>query len=256
LAEEMEGGSKYYLVGDDLPDIAWPIDVGRVVRSDDCTTFTRMWTAEPASMRGQVKFFPQKAAWFAYCQIYDDNTWYAQIDPIGLLGGRWLPLDAGMVATAKYSNAGMLRMLNRNDAQIREELSRSAEFMQALALTERYSWHVALGQTNGLRIVLPTNPRGCLEFFKTREKREGESRRAALRHWVENHYREHGDREITYVCDHLRGTTEFGWRGLDAEIFVSQYDLEKNEFFRLQAAQWRAQRKHNRVVVRIKRSAS
>ena len=82
---------------------------------------------------------------------------------------------------------------------------------------------------------------------------EGEKRRSALRHWVTNHYMEHEEAGSVYVRDHLRGNTNFRWANFPCEIMVSAYDLEKNEFFRLQAEEWRAVRKHNRVKVRIKK---
>jgi hypothetical protein len=55
------------------------------------------------------------------------------------------------------------------------------------------------------------------------------------------------------VRDHLRGHTQFGWHGYDCELMVSQYDLDKNELFREEAEQWRAQRKHNKFKVRLRK---
>jgi hypothetical protein len=102
-------------------------------------------------------------------------------------------------------------------------------------------------------MLLPTSPRGCLSFFQDREIDPGRSRRAALRHWVRQHYRDVSDSGLAFVREHLRGNTEFGWRGLAAEILVSAFDLEKNELFREQADAWRAARKHNAVRVRLKK---
>jgi hypothetical protein len=254
LAEEMQGHSRFYLMDDDIPEISWPIDIGGVSYIDDDATlqFNRMWTAEPSSMRGQVKFLPSRIAWLASAQ-FDKERWFANMTPLGLINGKWRALDAGMTTTSRHSNHGIMESSVRNDRNYHDEVDRVACLMQSAALTARYDWHVALGLASGPRILLPTSPGGCLALFRNREKRDDETRRAALRHWVQNHYRERGEREIAYVRDHLRGATGFSWRGLDAEIFVSQFDLEKNEFFRLQAAQWRSQRKHNRVTVRIKR---
>lgn len=82
---------------------------------------------------------------------------------------------------------------------------------------------------------------------------EGETRRAALRHWVREHYRETKVTGLAFVCNHLRGKTIFQWRSLACEIFVSAFDLEKSEFFKKQAADWRANRKHNSVKFRLKK---
>ncbi len=121
-------------------------------------------------------------------------------------------------------------------------------------LTSRYSWHVAFGSEPGSRAVLPTSPRGCLELFRGRDLSLGENRRSALRHWVNEHYRDRSNDPgaMAYVCEHLRGNTRFVWNGLPCELMVSEYDLEKNEFFKTRAAEWRAARVHNRVKVRLK----
>jgi hypothetical protein len=250
----MQGHDRFYLVEDDMTKVSWPVDIAAVSYIDGkkILQFNRLWTAEPASMRGRVKFLPSRIAWLASAQ-FDEDRWYASMTPVGMINGKWRALDAGMITTANRSSKGTVESVVRHDRDYHDEVDRVASLMQGVALTARYDWHVALGLANGPRILLPTSPGGCLALFRNREKRDDETRRAALRHWVQNHYRERGEREMAYVRDHLRGATSFGWRGLDAEIFVSQFDLEKNEFFRLQAAQWRSQRKHNRVTVRIKR---
>ena len=91
-------------------------------------------------------------------------------------------------------------------------------------------------------------------MFRSRELPAGRSRRAALRHGVNEHYRERsGDASsMDYVCEHLRGETRFVWNGWPCELMVSEFDMEKNEYFRARAAQWRSERKHNRVRVRLK----
>ena len=124
----------------------------------------------------------------------------------------------------------------------------------SVAFSARYEWHVAFGTIpKGPRVLLPTNPAGCLQLFKNRDKTQGKKRRSALRHWVEQHYRDFAEVGIAFVCHHLRGHTQFMWSGFNCELFVSAYDLEKNEAFKQQAHEWRAQRKHNRVRVHIKR---
>jgi hypothetical protein len=123
------------------------------------------------------------------------------------------------------------------------------------AFDVRYSWHVAFGsKQHGLRVVLPTNPLGALKLFKDRQLTEGQTRRNALKHWVANHYYDHAEAGTVYVRDHLRGHTEFLWNDLNCELMVSAYDLEKNEAFKEEARLWRANRKHNRVRVKLKRN--
>jgi hypothetical protein len=119
----------------------------------------------------------------------------------------------------------------------------------------RYSWHVAFGREHdGFRVILPTNPEDCLKLFRNRTLTAGMNRRAALKHWVEKHLRESQDAGSIYVRDHLRGHTEFTWNEMECEILVSGFDLEKNEYFKQEAANWRTIRKHNRGArVRVKR---
>jgi hypothetical protein len=253
LMEKMNGGSQWRALepDNDMRELIWPIDIATVVKRDwGGLEFCRMFTATPASLRGRAKIVPARAAWLASAAVEPDGKWFAQMSPVGLIGGKWVALDEGLARDAKFTPRGALEARAHHD---RDEVNDTCSITQSVALTERYSWHVAIGQTNGPRVLLPTNPHGCLELFKTRERRDGE-RRAALRHWVANHFRERGDREIAYVRDHLRGSTAFDWQGFGCEIFVSEYDLEMNELFRLQAAEWRARRKHNRVNVRLKRA--
>jgi hypothetical protein len=118
----------------------------------------------------------------------------------------------------------------------------------------RYHWHVAFGSDDHkLRVVVPTNPTGALKLFKDRELTSGKTRREALRHWVEHHYRDDEEAGTIYIRDHLRGHTDFGWNKMPCELMVSAYDLEKNDAFKNEAALWRATRKHNSVRVRLKR---
>jgi len=256
LCERMNGGSEWLALmpDDEMRETIWPIDIATVLRKDNGNiNFTRMFTATAASLRGRARIIPQRAAWLVNASVSESGKWFAQMTPIGLINNTWSLLDLGIVR--KITNgSGTVELVKRQDREIRDETNDTASIMQSIALTERYNWHVAIGREGEPRVLLPTNPRGCLELFKTRDKRDGETRRAALRHWVHNHFREQGDREINYVRDHLRGVTEFDWRGFNScEVFVSEFDLEKNELFRLQAKEWRARRKHNRVAVRIKR---
>jgi hypothetical protein len=115
------------------------------------------------------------------------------------------------------------------------------------AFTVHLRWHVAFGPEDGIRILMPTPPGGALKLFKDRNKKG--SRREKLRHWVEEHWRETKE-SLAFVCSHLRGQTKFEWYGLNCEILVSQEDLDKNEFFKHQADDWRAKRPTNSLRAR------
>jgi len=233
----------------DLAQIMWPLDFGTVGKEADGTRqFVHWRTAEASELRGRIRLVPAKIAHGVSYWLYPDGHWTTDNYYAGLIGDRWVSLDHGMVN--RMRRAGGTLVQTRSEAT-RDEISRSLPMLMSLAFTERYSWHAALGRGN-CRIMLPTNPQGCLDLFGNRMRCDYEQRRAALRHWVKRHFREQGSMGLAYVRDHLRGATEFNWYDLDCSLQVSEFDLERNEYFKAEADAWRAQRQHNRVRVRLK----
>lgn len=252
--DKIGGESDIVLDGDadDLADAVWPLDIGMIVRKEHGYFINRLVTTNPAEVRGRVRMILPRMAMMHGGHFDDDGSWWAQSIPVGLSADQWIVLDAGM----QTRDGGSYIATRSTNAQLRDEINTTSRISTGLALTKRYSWHVALGLPewpDGPRVLLATSPNGCLSFFKDREIGEGRSRRAALRHWVRQHYRDLDQSGAAFVREHLRGHTEFGWRGLAAEILVSAYDLERNELFRQQADSWRAARKHNVVKFRMKR---
>jgi len=260
LAEKTEGGSRYYLMDDqkEQADIIWPVDIAGIAYKPDKEGYfvSRTATTQPSDVRGKTIIVPPRMLTLTGGMLFDDGkNWWAETTICGLINGQWKDIGNRVIAQRR-SGAGT----NVSDQMIMrapgdsDEINMTCKVSLAMALTERYSWHVAFGSEPGPRLLLPTNPGGCLSLFRDREKNDAKNRRDALRHWVSNHYRDtsQSDADLIYVRDHLRGATNFRWRGLDCEIMVSQFDLEKNDFFRLQAAAWRAQRKHNRIRLRVK----
>lgn len=115
---------------------------------------------------------------------------------------------------------------------------RSIEMLRSIAFTDFYEWKVCLGYPSLPTIGLTTDPAGVREVFKLRDLPNGASRRTALRHWVESHYRkskpenEDYDTEAIKVIAHLRGETKFTWNGLQCEIKPSEYDIRRAEKLR------------------------
>lgn len=233
----------------DLAGVTWPIDIATIVRKDSGYSLQRVVTARPQELRGITKLVPHKAV-FAYSGVLSDNgRWWAQRNICGLLAGNWTPIDVDKTIL----RGGVVRTYTDN-ADHRSKMARSVAMAFSLALTERYQWHAAFGAYEGPRLLLPTSSAGAANMFKDRDKLAAHSRRSALRHWVNNHFRS-AEENITYVRDHLRGATKFFWKDLPCELMVSEFDMEKNEFFRLQASEWRARRKHNSVRVRLKKAS-
>jgi hypothetical protein len=242
----------------ELAHAIWPIDIGVVVRHEGYFYFRRVVTAQPREMRGLARAFTKQMLMMSGGEVRDDGTWWAENVPIGLVNGAWRDLSAGMQIDFRETRGGSLIGTRVTSQLLRQQLANVGRLTNSLALTERYLWHVALGfpdWPDGPRILMPTSPAGCLSFYKDRELDPTCSRRAALRHWVREHYRDIGDAGLglAFVREHLRGCTEFIWHGLAAELLVSAYDLERNELFKQQAEGWRAARKHNAVRVKLKK---
>jgi len=257
----------------DLAEAMWPLDFAMVMRHDaetvhqqrlkgygGCWQFTRTQTADPQSLRGRVKMFSQKMVTRTFLQFWDNGKWYSETTPFGLINKKWRSLNDGLVSERPVGNirgdtiATVRSSLDKEDRDL-QHLQVSMDF--SAALTGRYNWHAALGSSRGgPRLLLPTTPDGCLWLFKDRQKDQEAGRRAALRHWVGNHFRDLPKAGLTYVRDHLRGETAFNWYDLACDLMVSDFDLEKNELFKTEAEQWRRNRKHNSVRIRLKKAGA
>lgn len=255
LAEESAIGSKdervYFNPTNDAVDLAasvWPIDFATITRKPGGYFLARLFSADNKEIRGRTRLFATKNVIYVYGFMSDDGDWWAEQQICGLVGGKWVGIDVE-VARAK---GGYTCRRTKSDPS---ELNNTIAVTFSIALTERYSWHVAFGAEDGPRVVMPTDAKGASTIFKDREKASNESRRSALRHWVVNHYRSTTD-SLAYVRDHLRGAVRFVWKDTPVELLVSSYDLERDAFFKEQADQWRAARKHNRVRVRLKRASN
>lgn len=258
IAERTEPGARYYLddTAAEYVKLYWPIDVGTVFDRDSRWVFNRVATVDYSEIRGKVKIVPKYCVTSTSGWLEDDGSWTAETTICGLVAGRWTIIQNDTLRSRTVGLTGNTVSICVKHNDTPEQVDMSVRTAFAARLTERYSWHVAFGFCDdGPRIVVPTSPDGCLELFKKRDLSPGEQRRAALRHWVNSHYRDlpNAQFDMTYVREHLRGNTRFIWSGLDCELMVSEFDLEKNEFFRQQAAEWRAMRKHNRVRLRTVR---
>ena len=269
FADEMPGGSKWLALRPEEEDTRefaetmWPLNIGTVMRHDDGRNsqhggeweFLRIRTASAQELRGRIRIVPPKIVLMSNVKFFDDGAWYGETLPLGLIGNKWVPLDTNMERSRKIGSIdGTEAVCSRLVSdQVRDQCTLTVSMSCSVALTERYNWHAALGPPDGARLLLPTNPSGCLDLFKNRQKGSTERRRSALRHWVGNHFREAGQIGLSYVRDHLRGATHFNWYDLSCDLMVSDFDLEKNEVFQLEAEKWRRNRQNNRVRVRIKR---
>lgn len=256
LLNEMTLGDDWQVLVADAKGNAeaqWPIDVSMVNRREEegYSLLMRVATVFPADVRGSVRMCPPKMVAIVCCWIYDTGKCASETRIAGLVGGRWVDIEHAQVTT----RGGHMWRKTHEDQRMAEEVHNSVWMATAAALTMRYSWHVAVGFDDGPRLLLATDPQGVRALLKDREVSEGAARRAAMRNWVREHFRQHRVEAdaLTYVREHLRGSTRCRWYGYDCEVLVSAFDLERNEWLGRQAADWRAARQHNRVRLRVKR---
>lgn len=98
----------------------------------------------------------------------------------------------------------------------------------AVAVANFDHWMVSFGYEGTPLATLKTDPYGAREAFRLRDAPPGRQRRAALRHWVREHWRRTGnDDGSALVREHLRGALRFTWNGLSCEITPSIRDIAR-----------------------------
>lgn len=250
IGDRMIGGGKWDVI-DGIPtsetaDAVWPLDHAFATVRQDHIELMRFATVTSKELRGlPMKMVRPKMIRVLGGILYDSGTWRCYENIFGLVGEDWRMLTTpDRYDLANLDNADMKSW----DKRIKDHLPSIFRY--------EYDWHVAFGSIyNGPRVITPINPVQALKLFKNREAAADKTRRAALKHWVEEHWRE-DEEGLAYICHHLRGHTRFRWSDLNCELFVSAYDLRKNDFFKKQASEWRAKRKHNRVKVHLKKKTT
>lgn len=98
----------------------------------------------------------------------------------------------------------------------------------SLQFSRRYDWHVLMAaHQHAPRIAIGCKAESARKVFALRDLPPGRKRRAALRHWVSEHYRNLKAPEPTGVRSHFRGAENFDWAGLCCAIEPSEYDRDR-----------------------------
>lgn len=100
------------------------------------------------------------------------------------------------------------------------EWSRVINAGLTIAFSDQYQWKVRLTNKTGMALQIACHPSNISKMFKLRDKYS--DRKKALRHLVTAHWRnlsDVGDWQ-TFVRDHLRGTLQFEWFGLQCQVIV------------------------------------
>lgn len=229
--------------GDDLlftdPSDApvWPMDVRWAFRVDAAGRvgdagwiFKRVSTLRPQQWRGRLRMVLPRMV--EHHELF--------VPPSGRALGSCAPLAiAGKSVTIAGTRSHPAAGLGVDHSQVYEMTPREANtsnetfdvgLAHGMELRREYLWSVLLGEEGIPRARFVTDLIGVREAFRLRDVPAGRSRRAALRHWVREHWRMQRDASATdraWVRAHLRGATEFGWGGLSCRLEPSREDARK-----------------------------
>lgn len=223
----------FILIGDNPADMpVWPIDARWGTPRADGWLFKRVNTLDPKQWRGRLRFVLPRMCEIHETYIYNDGRAIGSIGPVGI------------------SKAGITEALAHNHPKAGEQVSislvygkatRSAKddpsaidvrLAQGVSLRREYMWSVLLGEEGVPRARFATDPIGVREAFRLRDIPPGRSRRAALRHWVSEHWRKRRDtseRDRIFIREFLRGAVSFRWNGLSCQIEPSREDQRRAE---------------------------
>jgi hypothetical protein len=140
---------------------------------------------------------------------------------------KWVAISNALAYMGKHPN-GLERWY---DMSYRREASteHARRIREALAIqfAREVEWRVQIGYEGCPRISFSTDATGAQEVIALRDVPEGRSRRAALIHWVTEHWRKKRAGGEVKVREHLRGTTKFAWNGLNCVILPARDDLAR-----------------------------
>lgn len=110
-----------------------------------------------------------------------------------------------------------------------EHVDNTIKAVRSMALTRRYTWGVEFKRSGVASVFVPCNAAAAKRLFSDRDKREGDDRRKALEHWVNDHYRAKPNREeeVVQILGYLRGVDTFMWNDFECKIHPAAYDLDK-----------------------------
>jgi hypothetical protein len=230
-------------------DLSYPLDLALVGKIADGDTgkvldgdmlLHRFKHATLQEVRGKVRY---PSRWMvAWDSVWIPNvgdsiavrTYCSSVGPNEKLGAA---LDKGTFGVAGTSHVWLPNMVDGSmpPKYFRSEATSMINTAIALAFNARYDWHVRLGYEGTPTVRIPTDDKGVRSLFANRDIAEGHDRRAALKHWVGEHWRRNrlddGETE-SLVRRYLRGEVAFTWGGFSCSLEPSRYDLDKNEELR------------------------
>lgn len=212
------------------PDVVWPLNVGTITEGNNgnglTMSVTKTITLKQA--RGYASKFGPFMVRSDHAQMVDGQL-HTCAGLYVWLGGRWQDAQKRRL----YETPGKDVFIPSRDHSLSGDDAIQPMLATGVALRQRYEWAVCLGLEHSPSVRFATDTTGIKEIFKIRDLPEGRDRRDALLGWVGEHWRQdRNDPEIEiYVRKHLRGRTEFTWRGMQCELLPSQFDVEQRDRF-------------------------
>lgn len=221
-------------IPDGLHDVPfWPMDARAGVLTDGGQwIFKNIRTAYPKDWRGKLKLTPQRMIEVSETGVMASGETLSSSCPYGIINGKLVEIFAhnhpggGLLVHPGdiYSRGSSFYEGTGNDPLLDYKVG------QAVELRREYLWSVLIGEDGIPRARFSTDPIGIREAFRLRDIPPGRARRAALRHWVREHWRKNrtsSDADRAFVAAYLRGATTFAWDGLSCEIQPSREDMRK-----------------------------
>jgi hypothetical protein len=171
-----------------------------------------------SQVRGRARRVYPTMYWVRTALVHNDG-WYGfgGEDVLSYRAGRWVSCND----TPAYDPKGFATLCMIASLGLAVQLSRVSV------------WRAVVSFDGNPSVSFSTDPIGVREIFRLRDVPAGRSRRAALRHWVSEHWRRTREAsdgaEATKVREHLRGATDFTWNGMRCQIVPSAVDLERVE---------------------------
>jgi hypothetical protein len=222
----------------DLP--VWPLDVSMASPAagegwqNGSWQFTRISTLDKKRWRGSlVRYFPRMVE--VGVAVTEPKGWrHSALVPLGLTASGALDCRRNATQGLRIDKPGdfsyaLSPCAFSSSFAMRgwDEEMQSVTLAGGLALRRRYHWSVLLGENGSPRARFITDLTGAREAFRLRDLPDGKMRRAALRHWVREHWRkrrEPSEGERLWVKQHLRGATSFVWNGLRCEMQAPTFE--------------------------------
>jgi hypothetical protein len=229
----------FLLVSDPSDQPVWPVSVTTAIhlRGDEATElgfpagtwmFNKFETLDKAKWRGRLQRASPRMFEHSVLWAQPDGKQSSEVTPLAIFGSRIVTAspannlgrrsDVGDPVPAffghKWDDEGRLW---------------GAKIVGGLMLRRRYMWSVLLGDGTGPRARFITDVVGVRQIFRLRDIPPGRLRRAALLHWVSEHWRKRrnlSSNDRTWVREHLRGSWSYAWNGLRCQIEPSVEDLE------------------------------